>query len=51
MFMTMESELHSSSEVVTARKQRFAAMRLHAIEGNPLSDDVVALFKLSEDLA
>jgi hypothetical protein len=43
-----ETSRLSPSEVEAARKRRLAAMRLQEIEGNPLSDDQVAMFEMFE---
>ena len=35
-------------EIETARQRRLEAMKLQEIEGNPLSDDQVAMFEMFE---
>ena len=43
-----ENDRLSPSEVALARKRRLVAMRLQEIEGNPLSEDQVAMFEMFE---
>jgi len=38
----------SAAEVAQARQRRLVAVRLHEIEGNPLSSEDVALFEMFE---
>jgi len=38
----------SEAEVAQARRRRLVAMRLQEIEGNPLSDDQIAMFEMFE---
>lgn len=38
----------SPDQVEQARLRRLAAMRLHEIEGNPLSADQIAMFEMFE---
>ena len=45
--MTFAARL-SAAEVAQARQRRLVAMRLHEIEGNPLSGEDLALFEMFE---
>jgi hypothetical protein len=44
----MNIAIHSFIDVEVSRKRRLQAMAMQEIEGNPLSDDQVAMFEMFE---